>query len=436
MPAQYPLIKYAERPTVLIVGAGVGGLMLAILLEKAGVPYQIFDRMTEVKPLGAAMSLGWNVATLFKQIGIYDEYVSISKPALSVDTYNEDRKLEFSMLLKSAVQMGGSNGYFTTRSQFHNLLRRQVPAKKLHMGKRVLSIQQNEFGVRIQFSDNTAADGDILVGADGAYSAVRQSLYKSLKKKNKLPSSDDGALPFSCWVTMAMKGNVYGWAVIQYLDKETSKDNDSFRNSEWGPEAAGSMCNEARNFPIPGGVNGDLTLGELIDQTPLVSKVMLEEKVFDTWYSGRTVLLGDACHKIHPASGAGAVNAIHDAVALANWISVLDSTTVEDVEKIFKEYKAERHPAAVASFKAGQALTKISGVDRKAKIVRYVARNMPGWLHNMAARTLTARRPQVSFLTLVKDEGTLQPKHQPSLQKTLAIHKARAMVASRPEATV
>jgi len=83
--------------------------------------------------------------------------------------------------------------------------------------------------------------------------------------------------------------------VIQYLDEETSKDNDSFRNSEWGPEAAQSMCKEVRDFRLPGGVNNDLTMGELIDNTPphLISKVMLEEKLFETWYHGRTVLIGD-----------------------------------------------------------------------------------------------------------------------------------------------
>ena len=52
MPADHPLIIPPEKPKVLIVGAGLSGIMLAILLEKAGVPYQVYDRMTEIKPLG------------------------------------------------------------------------------------------------------------------------------------------------------------------------------------------------------------------------------------------------------------------------------------------------------------------------------------------------------------------------------------------------
>lgn len=84
--------------------------------------------------------------------------------------------------------------------------------------------------------------------------------------------------------------------MVQFLDKESAKKNDSFRNSTWGPEAAEAMCKEVRHFRLPGGKDGKaITMGDLIDRTPKnsISKVMLEEKVFDTWYSGRTVLLGD-----------------------------------------------------------------------------------------------------------------------------------------------
>lgn len=83
--------------------------------------------------------------------------------------------------------------------------------------------------------------------------------------------------------------------VIQYLTKSSSKSDDKFCNSEWGPEATEAMCNEVRQFKVPGKDGKVLTLGDYIDRTPkeLIVKVMLEEKVFDTWYCNRTVLLGD-----------------------------------------------------------------------------------------------------------------------------------------------
>lgn len=66
-------------------------------------------------------------------------------------------------------------------------------------------------------------------------------------------------------------------------------------NSEWGAHPAQTMCDETRNFGIQLSDGKKRTLGDLYDLTPkeLISKVMLEEKVFKTWYYGRTVLLGD-----------------------------------------------------------------------------------------------------------------------------------------------
>lgn len=87
--------------------------------------------------------------------------------------------------------------------------------------------------------------------------------------------------------------------VIHHLDKESSKaaEEQRFReseNSQWGSHAAKEMCDETRDFPLPIGTK-KMTMGDLYDLTPpdMISKVMLEEKVFQTWYSGRIGLLGD-----------------------------------------------------------------------------------------------------------------------------------------------
>ncbi|KAF8985502.1 hypothetical protein BGZ52_010523 [Haplosporangium bisporale] len=162
------------------------------------------------------------------------------------------------------------------------------------------------------------------------------------------------------WLTVTTRQNTVCWGVVQFLDKESSKLNDSFRNSEWGPEAAEALAKEVRTFKVPGGKDGKvLTLGDYIDKTPagMMSKVMLEEIVFHTWYGGRTVLLGDACHKMNPMGGVGGINAIHDAVTLANWLSTLRVADDEGIEAVFKEYRAERYPVAMEAFKSSQMFT-------------------------------------------------------------------------------
>ncbi|KAG0315900.1 hypothetical protein BG000_005047, partial [Podila horticola] len=88
-----------------------------------------------------------------------------------------------------------------------------------------------------------------------------------------------------------------------------------------------------------------------------MSKVMLEEIVFNTWYGGRTVLLGDACHKMNPSGAAGAITAIHDAVTLSNWLSTLRLARLKEIEQVFKEYRTERYPVAKEAFEASQMFT-------------------------------------------------------------------------------
>jgi hypothetical protein len=71
--------------------------------------------------------------------------------------------------------------------------------------------------------------------------------------------------------------------------EETEKTR--FRNSEWASESNEDMINDVKDFRLPGGG----TLGNLISHTPKenISRVFWEEKLFETWTHGRTVLIGD-----------------------------------------------------------------------------------------------------------------------------------------------
>jgi len=340
---------------------------------------------------------------------------------LTGDFLKADQQIFQSYSPKNATNR--STGYPTflfARAEFHELLLSKIPPEKIFMNKKIKSIQQNANGAMIRCTDNTNYRGDIIVGADGAYSSVRQNLYRMLNAKGKLPKSDNVDLPFNsvCLVgqttpldpevfthlkdshtwfeTMVSPDKPYAvsvflfflylprfldndrcsktlerlmetprWPVrtvhpsrqfhastfthfiyshsldiivdhlyvetehglldddsgrrktekgvksemvamltgkiliyyyyffpLQNLDEISSKANDSFRNSEWGPEAAEAMCKDVRDFPV---ARNNMTMGDLIDKTPkdLISKVMLEEKLFDTWHGDRIVLLGD-----------------------------------------------------------------------------------------------------------------------------------------------
>ncbi|KAF9388185.1 hypothetical protein CPB97_001485 [Podila verticillata] len=436
-----------KRPKVLIVGAGLGGVVLGAFLEKAGVPYEIYERAAIVKPLGSAMAFGCNVMGIFRHLGIEKEFLEQAKLNVCLEVYSKEKEL----LLKYDYPLQEE------KPIIYDMLLRLIPAQKLHFGKRVLSMNQGPHGVLIRTQDGHTHEGDILVGADGAYSGVRQSLYERLKKDNELPASDTEELPFryvslvgqtkpldpeeypelkvedspyQCVIldnghtltTFNTINNTILWNMVLILDKETKKSNDAFRNSEWGPEAAEQMCNEVKDFPILNG-DGTKTLNDLIEMSPkrLISKVMLEEKVFKTWYSGRTVMLGD-----------GAICAMQDAVVLANWINVIQvGESVEEVEKKFKEYKDERLPHVMQAYYHSKNNTNLTGTDFQAKLTRWIINHLPDSIMDKLSVANVRYRPIASFLPTPADTGSVKPSKQPSLTKTRMImaQQGREVVA-------
>ncbi|KAG0097694.1 hypothetical protein BGZ93_002175 [Podila epicladia] len=453
-----PNAKDLVKPKVLIVGAGIGGLMLAFLLQKGGVPFLVIERAAEVKPLGSGLTMGSNVKPLFEQLGIYKEFQAIGKMGVHVKLLNEDLTTQILVDFTERQKMCAAEEYIVARPDLYDLILRQLRKENILLNKKMVSFYQDARGVTIHCADGTSYGGDVLVGADGTFSSVRESLYRDLKAKGKLPKSDAKPLPFRsiCLVgqtrvldpeefpqlklpqaefnsvlgnqknytrvTITTKRNTICWVNMLFLNKKTSKADEFFRNSKWGPQAVEAMCEEVRDFTVPGGKDGKvLTMGDLIDRTPkdMISKVMLEEKVFDTWSGGRAVLLGD---------GAGALSAVHDAVALANWLCSLQSTSPRTLARVFKEYHAERHPIAKQNLRTSRVLFALGGKTFMAKIFRAIFKRLPKWVWNrFFLATMSTARPQVSFLPLVEDAGSLPPLYQPSLYKTLALHQVNQL---------
>ncbi|KAG0308293.1 hypothetical protein BGZ97_000101 [Linnemannia gamsii] len=392
-----------EKPTVLIVGAGLGGLMLGALLEKSGVPYNIFERAASVKPLGSAMSVGPTLLPIFQQLGIYDEILSIGKYITHTETHQESLVPYRPTDYRPIEDYTGYGQYIVARPKYYDIMLKLIPPHKIHFGKRVLNISEDENKANIHLSNNEMFQGDIVVGADGAYSAVRQRMYEQLKAKGKLPREDQEDLPFSCTCLVGQ---------TKVLDPEEFpciKDPICQFRVVFGEERPFStMCDETRNFGVPLSDGKKRTLGDLYDLTPkdLISKVMLEEKVFKTWHNGRTVLLGDACHKLSPTGGHGAVTAMHDAIALANLIYAVPTTNSVDLTKIFEEYQKERIPAVMASYNHSQLMSKIMDRGIEGAVILWLYTHIPFWLWKL----VTVRyRPQVGFLKPIPLKGSIVP---------------------------
>ncbi|KAF9934629.1 hypothetical protein BGZ67_003765 [Mortierella alpina] len=380
---------------VTIVGGGIGGLALANMFEKANVHYIILEKATTIRALGSSLGLDASSLPVMEQLGLLDDFYKASNAVRHFNFHNEAIKSIGMIDFSDLEEIGGYPAIILDRPSFYSILLKNVPKHRILYNKRVLSVTQDAEGATASCADGSTYLSDIIIGADGAYSAVRQNIYKSLKQKGRLSHSDDKPLGYNqhCLVGvsapldperypvlkndfadfeiviprddpfytiyMPLPENRISWAVIQNVPRADARKGDGFRFSEWGPEAAMEMADFVRHQPHP--FNG--TLGDIIDQTPkdLISKILLEEKFFEAWYEDRVVLLGDACHKVVPSAGLGANLAILEGVHLCNLLVDLPTVSQGNITKVFEEYYSQRSKIAKAALANSRQFGKVMG---------------------------------------------------------------------------
>ncbi|KAG0370579.1 hypothetical protein BC939DRAFT_443712 [Gamsiella multidivaricata] len=431
---------------VTIVGGGIGGLALANMLEKAGIEYLVLEKSSTITALGASLGLDASTLRVVEQLGLLDDFLQASKPVRWFNFYNEAIQSTGRVDFSCMEEIGGYPAIILDRPAFYRCLLKNLPKEKILYGKKMASIEQDLTSATVRCVDGSSYKSEIVVGADGAYSTVRKHMYEELAKKGKLSVNDAKPLTFDqhCLVGvsepldpqeheiirrettdfeivipktdpfyaiyMPLPGNRVSWAVIHNVPKAEAKVGEG-RLSEWGSEASETMINFVRHQPSP--FKG--TLGDIIDKTPkeLISKIALEEKYFESWYDGRVVLLGDACHKVVPSAGLGANLAILDAVHLSNLLADLPSPSQENITLIFENYFDKRSKIAQDALNNARGFGKVMS-DRGfiPELVRKLFLNyVPDWMTRWSNTQRLQYRPQLHFLPEVPDRGT--PKAQP-----------------------
>ncbi|KAG0308736.1 hypothetical protein BGZ98_007012 [Dissophora globulifera] len=439
-------------PHVLIVGAGIAGLFLGILLERARIPYTIYERSDTVRPLGSVMSLNVNILPALEQAGLYEELLKFSFMTPGMHIYNEDMsKIQF-IQYKGFQEMVGYDYLVFSRPRFYDLLLSKIPPGRIQFNKRVLAIKHlAEGGVSIAFSDNTSQIGDIVVGADGAYSGVRQSMYRSLEDNGLLPQSDGQRLriryltmfgttdplddneyqdlkdDFSHFRYYIGQGRPHTWSTFTVPEKKicwgiqvqvstSCADDMAFRNTSWSSEGNELMIKEIRDLPTIYG-----PVSRFIDATPQdrISHAFMEEKMFETWFHERTVLIGD---------GQGAVNALQDAVILANCLyEIANKASSENITAAFQSYKDQRYTRVKFQFKSSSFRAKLlfgqtmTSCMLRQLILSYMSKSS---MRKDALRE-AVYRPQCTFLPLTPPRG-IHPVLPQMISKRYAEEQERA----------
>ncbi|KAF9299593.1 hypothetical protein BGZ88_000013 [Linnemannia elongata] len=468
------------RTKILIAGAGISGLAIAIMLERLPedkkVDYLILERSVMMSAMGSAVSLHTAVIPLLKQLGVWPEIERISKPM----SHFCIKRADGSELGTVDYAYGDSEysyyGIVMARPQLHSILMGHVPSSKIILGKRIVATSQDDTGVSCHCADSTIYHADILIGADGAYSAVRQALYKDLWAHGNLPRQDISPIkldqvvvvgiteplsptdypmlkedvcqfrivlgghdrPYTMWM-VPLTNNRLGWSIggrsnasdgssFWSESQEEATDSyayahDSSRNADWSEaetESIDEICSQMRSKRNPFGFG---TYGDLIDKTPrhMISKVMFEEKGFRTWYGGRTVLIGD-----------GVVNAMFDGACLVNLIHDLSSQpTMDELGDLFQTYFERRYPAARIAIEGSSQFSRLfhdqAQVEEDGRVVMY--NNIPRWLqrwtldsNNKVDPTLDfvltkmSRTPSIqSFATILDETAHFEADEEPKL---------------------
>ncbi|KAG0347053.1 hypothetical protein BG004_000219 [Podila humilis] len=433
------------RTQILIAGAGLGGLAVAIMLERLPeekkVDYLILERSVIASPLGSAISLHASVVPLLKQLGLWPEVERISKPMSQFSIKREDGS-DLGTVDFAYGQLDYSYyGIVMSRPDLYRIFLSHVPSEKILTGKRILSTSQDDVGVSCHCSDSTIYHGDILIGADGAYSSVRQSLYKEMVLRGNLPRQDYSPIkldqvvvvgitdpldpndypmlkedvcqfrivlggrdrPYTMWM-VPLSNHRIGWSIGGRSDAEGGSSYWSLSQEEastsfskfpdWieaEQDSIEEICKQMRTKRNPFGMG---TYGDLIDKTPrnLISRVMFEEKGFRTWYSGRTVLIGD-----------GVVNAVFDGACLVNLIHDLPARpSMNDFGDMFQAYFERRYPAARIAIEGSSQFAKLfhdqSKVLEDGRVVMF--NSVPRWLQRWTLDRNNRTDPKLEFLSM------------------------------------
>ncbi|KAI1086378.1 putative monooxygenase [Rostrohypoxylon terebratum] len=356
------------KPHVLIVGAGIGGLVLAQSLRKQNIPFEIFEKDTSP----AARPSGWAIGLHT----VLDEFES----AMPNDMPSFEESVSHLLPLNLKAQMGlylkfgrrvveSTPEYRIVRANRLRLRKWLLNKIPVQWGKKLTGVVEGDDNtVQLHFEDGTKATGDILVGADGVNSIVREHLLQR-PNKDMLKTAPvtmiigettvsgecferQLSLGHSCYIKSAVDSSNFLFVGLsevspdgtsgQYYWYATQKDENAGKNDHWLYSA---LQTEKLEHALKSTSPLDPKFTEIIRETPasgiLEYPMILRDIEIDELPMGRVTLLGDAAHAMTPFRGEGGVHAIRDALNLAKALGRLDLKKSGNIEPILGSYQDE-----------------------------------------------------------------------------------------------
>jgi len=303
-----------------IVGGGIGGLSTAIALRSIGLDVTVYEQASALGEVGAGIGVAPNGLRMYERLGLRPAIEAVAARYGDGSVYYRADGTQ-----TGEMTTADSTGrYFTLglhRADLVGVLADALPAEVVRTGHRLVGLEDRGDGVRLDFEHGETAEADLVIGADGIHSLVRQSVteaeepvnshmiaYRGLVDVGRIPEwphgiaqlwMGDGKHFLTYPVRSGRLMNYVGFVPSDELLKESWSapgDRDRlFADFEgWDPRVQSLLAQVDTTF-----------WWGLRDREPLAR-----------WSVGRVTLLGDAAHAMLPHLGQGANQAIEDAMAL------------------------------------------------------------------------------------------------------------------------
>jgi 2-polyprenyl-6-methoxyphenol hydroxylase-like FAD-dependent oxidoreductase len=366
---------------ILIVGAGIGGLATALALQQRGFAVKVFEAAPEVRAAGAGILIAPNGFRVLQALGLEQAFLQLSRELGALDLTDSAgkpllRSASHAVLKREfgAVPMG------VLRPALYNLLLGALLPDTVQTGKKFLSFAATAETVTAHFADGTSQTGDVLLGADGIHSRVRQQLFPEVLPRYSgqtsyrgvadCPMPEMGSLAIESWGAynrfgvLAVSQTQTYWFATEPAEAGLKDDSKA--------TAKERLLEYAKTYALP--------IAEVIAATPETH--LLRNDIYDLpalphWHSGRVGLLGDAAHAPTPNYGQGGNQALEDALVLAR--SFTQEATHEQVFLEFTRQRKIRAEMVVAqSSQLGQMVHLPHAWQREAR--NTLLRLIPAWM--------------------------------------------------------
>jgi 2-polyprenyl-6-methoxyphenol hydroxylase-like FAD-dependent oxidoreductase len=349
-----------RQARIAVIGAGIGGLAAAGALRERGFEVDVYERAGELGEVGAGLQLGPNAVKVLRALGIEERLLPLAcEPTNIVSVAADDAHLRFREPLKAVIAAQFGAPYLTAhRADLHALLQAKVPAARIHLDSQCTGAASIGGAAVASFADGRQIEADLVVGADGINSAVRESLFGAQAARYTQQMAWRCIVPIHCVPTRIGPGQsvaigrdeYVGWIgpdghVICYPIRGGELYNifAGHVSQDWVEESWVVPSSVAELLAGYRGWNEDL-LGMLGEVEQCFKWGIRDRDPLARWTDGRVTLLGDAAHPMMPTLAAGAGIALEDGIALARNLA----RHSDDAVLALTGYESERLPRARA----------------------------------------------------------------------------------------